>query len=70
MASLVYMIPGVQRNLTRLPRLLPMIKGNYYTNHNNEFISTKVTQEHWWDKLGEHIAFYSSKQFYSSQGKA
>jgi hypothetical protein len=29
----------------------------------NEFISTKATQEQQWDKLGEHISFYSSKQY-------
>jgi hypothetical protein len=46
-----------------------MIKGNYSTNHYNEFISTKATQEHWWDKLREHIAFYSSKQYFFVTGQ-
>jgi hypothetical protein len=46
-----------------------MIKGDYYTNHYNEFISTKATQEHWWNKLGEHITFYSSKKFFFVAGE-
>jgi hypothetical protein len=46
-----------------------MIKGNYYANHYNKFISTKATQEHQWDKLGEHIAFYSSKQYFFVAGE-
>jgi hypothetical protein len=62
MTSPVLMISCVQQNLTRLQRLFSMIKGNYYLNSYNKFISTKATQEHRWDKLGEHIMFYSSKQ--------
>jgi hypothetical protein len=46
-----------------------MLKGDYYTNHYNEFVSTKATQEHWWNKLGEHIAFYSSKKFFFVAGE-
>jgi hypothetical protein len=46
-----------------------LIKGNYYTNHYNEFILTKATQEHQWNKLREHIAFYSSKQYFFVAGE-
>jgi hypothetical protein len=69
MISPVFMITCVQRNLTRLQRLFPMIKGNYYLNSYNEFISTKATKEHRWDKLGEHIMFYSSKQYFFVTGE-
>jgi hypothetical protein len=46
-----------------------MIKGDYYTNHYNEFISTKATQEHWWNKLWEHITFCSYKNFFFVAGE-
>jgi hypothetical protein len=69
MTSPVLMVTCVQRNLTRLQRLLSMIKGNYYLNSYNEFISTKATQEHRWEKLGEHITFYSSKQYFFVAGE-
>jgi hypothetical protein len=46
-----------------------MIKGDYYAKHYNEFISTKATQEHQWNKLGEHITFYSSKKFFFVAGE-
>jgi hypothetical protein len=46
-----------------------MIKGDYYTNHYNEFILTKAVQEHQWNKLGEHIAFYRSKKFFFVTGE-
>jgi hypothetical protein len=66
MVSPVYMITCIQRNLRRL---FPMIKENFYLNSYNEFISTKATQEHRWDKLGEHILFYSSKQYFFAAGE-
>jgi hypothetical protein len=69
MTSPVLMVTCVQRNLTRLRRLLSMIKGNYYQNSYNEFISTKATQEHRWEQLGEHITFYSSKQYFFVAGE-
>jgi hypothetical protein len=69
MSSPVYMITCVQKNLSRLRRLFPMIKGNYYFTNYNEFVSTKATQEHRWDKLGEHIAFYSAKQYFFVAGE-
>jgi hypothetical protein len=69
MISPVLMVTCVQRNLTRLRRLFSMIKGNYFLNSYNEFILTKATQEHRWEKLGEHISLYSSKNISSSQAK-
>jgi hypothetical protein len=43
-------------------------KRNYYQNSFKEIISTKATQEHRWEKLGEHIMFYSSKQYFFVAG--
>jgi hypothetical protein len=63
------MITCVQKNLSRLRQLFPMIKGNYFSTSYNKFVSTKATQEHRWDKLGEHIAFYSTKQYFFVAGE-
>jgi hypothetical protein len=69
MSSSVYMITCLQKNLMRLQRLLTMVKGNYFACGFNEFVSTKVMQEQHWNKLGEHIEFYSSKNTSLLPGK-
>jgi hypothetical protein len=69
MSSPVYMITCVQKNLSRLQQLFPMIKRNYFNNSYNKFVSTKATQEHRWNKLGEHISFYNTKQYFFVVGE-
>jgi hypothetical protein len=69
MSSLVYMITCTQKNLTRVRCLLVMLNGNYPENGFNEFVLNKTTLEHWWDKLGKHIAFYSNKKYFFMAGE-
>jgi hypothetical protein len=58
-----------QKNLTRLLQLITMIKGDYFDSGFNEFVSTNATPEQCWDKLGETITFYSTKQYFFVAGK-
>jgi hypothetical protein len=69
MSSSVYMITCVQKNLSRLWWLFPMIKGNYFNNSYNKFVLTKATQGHRWNKLGEHILFYTAKHYFFVAGE-
>jgi hypothetical protein len=47
----------------------PNDQGNYFNNSYNKFVSTKAMQEHRWNKLGEHISFYSAKQYFFVAGE-
>jgi hypothetical protein len=46
-----------------------MIKGDYLDSGFNKFVSTKATPEQHWDNLGEHITFYSTKQYFFVPGE-
>jgi hypothetical protein len=58
-----------QKNLARVRRLLSMLNGDYYNNGFNEFVSTKATPEQRWDKLEDHINFYSAKKYFFVAGE-
>jgi hypothetical protein len=70
MSSPVYMVTCAQNNLARVCFLLSMLNGDYHNNGFNKFVLTKATPEQRWDKLEEHITFYSSKNISLWQVKA
>jgi hypothetical protein len=44
------------------------VNGDYFNNRFNKLVSTKATPEQQWDKLKEHILFYSTKQYFFVTG--
>jgi hypothetical protein len=53
-------VSHAQKNLARVHHLLTMLNGDYNNNRFNKFVPTKATPKQQWDKLEEHINFYSS----------
>jgi hypothetical protein len=69
MSSPVYMVTCAQKNLARVWHLLSMLNRDYHNNGFNKFVSTKATPKQIWDKLEEHITFYSSKNIFFVAGE-